>query len=222
MKRFVFVAVMALTLMFSGMAQTTSHRSLLWSALSKYRMVDSVKQVILVQYTGGTSAHVKMFVKSWTNGKPVWDEVVSCPANVGKNGIGKEREGDMRTPVGDFGMLQAFGIKPNPGTELPYVDVVESTYCCGDTKAYNRIIDLRDVPHSCEGEHMIEYTPAYNYGFFFDYNKECVFGKGSALFFHCTDVKPYTAGCVAVPEKDMVTILRAIDKNARLIIDSAS
>ena len=216
------LAALALIMTLTCVAQTTTGRKPLhWSAPAKYRLVDSVKQLILVQYTGGSECLVKMLEKQRINGKVVWNETLSCTGNVGTNGIDKVREGDKKTPTGDFGMLQAFGIKPNPGTTLPYVDVVETTYCCADSKAYNRIIDVRDMPHKCNGEHMIEYTPEYNYGFFFDYNKECVDGKGSALFFHCTGPKPSTAGCVAVSEKDMVTILRAIDKNARLVIDHA-
>lgn len=218
MKKFIF-ATLAVLLSISCAAQAGKHRPLHWSATGKYRMVDSVKQIIAVQYAGGSKAVIKMFEKQWINGKVVWNETLSCDGNVGQNGIDKVREGDKKTPTGDFGMLQAFGIKPNPGTVLPYVDIEETTYCCGDTKAYNRIIDVREVKHDCKGEHMIEYTPEYNYGFFFDYNKECEYGKGSALFFHCTGAKPSTAGCIAVSEKDMVTILRAIDKNARLVID---
>jgi len=218
MKKFIFAAL-AIVISLSCAAQTAKHRPLHWGTTDKYRLVDTVRQVIAVQYTGGSNAVIKLFEKQWINGKVVWNETLSCNGYVGQNGIGKEREGDKKTPIGEFGMIQAFGIKPNPGTTLPYVDVVETTYCCGDATAYNRIIDVRDVKHDCKGEHMIEYTPEYNYGFFFTYNKDCVLGKGSAIFFHCTGPKPSTAGCVAVSEKDMVTILRAIDKNARIVID---
>lgn len=186
--------------------------------LLHYAQVDSVMQVITVKYTGTTHCEVKMYEKVMCQGTIGWKERLSCPGNVGKNGMGKEKEGDMRTPTGDFGIITAFGIKPNPGTTLPYVDVVETTYCCGDTVAYNRIIDIKEVKHNCKGEHMINYVPAYNYGFFLDYNKDCTIGRGSAIFFHCTSNNPYTAGCIAVSEPNMVKILCSINKNARLII----
>ena len=189
-----------------------------YDPLVKYQDVDSVNQIISVRYTAGTSADVSMYVKTQESGMTAWDEVLSCEAFIGRNGMGKVRAGDKRTPLGDYGMITAFGIKPNPGTKLPYVDVDNDTYCCGDRTAYNRIINIKHMPHKCRGEHMINYNPDYNYGFFFDYNKDCVVGKGAALFFHCTGDSDHTAGCVAVDEENMATILRTIDKNARLVI----
>ena len=177
---------------------------------------EQVNQIIFVFGTEGSEAKVVMMTRR-PDGK--WKKALSCDAFIGRNGLGKTHEGDGKTPVGDFGILQAFGIKPNPGTAVPYLDVTPDLYCCGDTVAYNRFIDIREYPHKCEGEHMIEYVPSYNYGFFPDYNAECVFGLGSAIFFHCTGSKPYTAGCVAVSEKNMVRILKAIDSSARLVID---
>ena len=175
-----------------------------------------VRQIIFVFGTEGSQAEVLLMTRR-PDGK--WKKALACDAFIGRNGLGKTREGDGKTPVGDFGIITAFGIKPNPGTALPYLDVTPDLYCCGDSVAYNRFIDISEYPHKCEGEHMIEYVPSYNYGFFPDYNAECVFGLGSAIFFHCTGSKPYTAGCVAVSEKNMVRILKAIDNSARLVID---
>lgn len=186
----------------------------------KYLKVDSVKQIIAVQVTEGSNADVKMFEKSEIDGKTVWTETLSCAGIIGKNGAGKEKEGDMKTPIGDFGIVKAFGIKLNPGTQVEFIDVIDDLWACSDTVAYNKIINIKEVPHDCSGgEHMIECTPEYNYGFVIDYNPECEFGKGSSIFFHCTGSKPYTAGCVAVSETDMKTILQAIDKNVRVVIN---
>ncbi|SHK70584.1 L,D-transpeptidase family protein [Hespellia stercorisuis] len=122
--------------------------------------------------------------------------------------------------AGDFGVSTAFGIKENPGTVMPYVDVTENTYCCSDEHYYNQIIDISEHPHDCSnGEKMITYSPQYNYGMFLDYNKECVVGNGSAIFFHCFGAKPYTQGCVAVSEQDMITILKAVEPGVRVVID---
>lgn len=49
---------------------------------------------------------------------------------IGKNGVGKEREGDAKTPLGDFPALTAFGIRPDPGTSLPYIDIREGVIAC--------------------------------------------------------------------------------------------
>lgn len=184
-----------------------------------YLAVDSVRHLIHVRHTEGSHCVVKLYEKSTDSAPLEWRLVLACEGNVGKNGMGKEKEGDNRTPLGDFGIITAFGIKPNPGTSLPYIDVKEDTYACGDEVAYNKIISLSELPHDCNGEHMIAYEPEYNYGFFPDYNKDCVLGKGSAIFFHCTGAKPYTAGCIAIPESDMAALLTRIDINARLLVE---
>ena len=186
----------------------------------KYLHDESVKQLVTVQATEGTEAVVKLFEKTAENGKTVWTETLTCPGIIGLAGLGKTKEGDNKTPIGDFGITTAFGIKENPGTALPYIDVDENTYCCGDENFYNQMIDISEHPHDCpDGEHIIDYSPEYNYGIFIDYNKEGTPGLGSAIFFHCTGANTYTGGCIAVSEENMVTILKALDENARIIID---
>ena len=186
----------------------------------KYLNDDSVKQIITVQATEGSNAVIKLFEKTTENGKTVWTETLDCPGIIGLNGLGKTKEGDNKTPIGDFGITTAFGIKENPGTVLPYLDVDEDTYCCGDENLYNQMIDISEHPHDCsDGEHIIDYSPEYNYGIFLDYNKDGTPGLGSAIFFHCAGANTYTGGCIAVSEENMVTILRSLDANARIIID---
>ena len=186
----------------------------------KYLNDDSVKQIITVQATEGSNAVIKLFEKTVEDGRNVWTETLDCTGYIGLEGLGKTREGDNKTPIGDFGITTAFGIKENPGTALPYIDVDENTYCCGDENFYNQMIDISEHPHDCsDGEHIIDYSPEYNYGIFIDYNKEGTPGLGSAIFFHCAGANTYTGGCIAVSEENMVTILKALDANARIIID---
>ena len=186
----------------------------------KYLNDDSVKQIVTVQATEGSNAVVKLFEKTKENGKTVWTETLDCAGIIGLEGLGKTREGDNKTPIGDFGITTAFGIKENPGTELPYIEVDENTYCCGDENFYNQMIDISEHPHDCpDGEHIIDYSPEYNYGIFIDYNKDGTPGLGSAIFFHCAGANTYTGGCIAVSEENMLTVLKALDANARIIID---
>ena len=207
----------------AGKQPTEEHTpSIHWSrdTTGKYLRDDAVKQLVTVQATEGTNAVIKMFEKTAENGKTVWTETLTCPGFIGLAGLGKTKEGDNKTPIGDFGVTTAFGIRENPGTVLPYIDVDENTYSCSDENFYNQMIDISEHPHDCpDGEHIIDYSPQYNYGIFIDYNKECTPGLGSGIFLHCTGANTYTGGCIAVSEKDMVTILKALDANARIIID---
>lgn len=186
-----------------------------WSRLlSRYQNDPSVHQLIFVKYTGRRNAQVFLYQKS----EKGWDCILSCPGHVGKEGIGKVREGDQKTPIGVYNLPGAFGIKDNPGTAMDYVKVTPFHYLCGDEHYYNQLIDIREKPHDCQGEHLIDFVPHYNYGMFTDHNKECVYGMGSAIFFHCFGLKPYTGGCVAVSEKDMIKILQNTEPGAKLCI----
>lgn len=177
------------------------------SLLNKYD--GDVRQVALVEQLSGSRAHLVLYVRNSS-----WTPVLDVPAVIGREGLGKLREGDMKTPCGDFGIVTAFGIKPDPGTSLPYVRVDDGLWCCGEQgDEYNRF-----VHHPCEGEHLIEYTPQYDYGLFLDYNREGVWPLGSAIFIHVRGPKSYTAGCVAVAEEDMVRLLQNLEPGVRVLI----
>jgi L,D-peptidoglycan transpeptidase YkuD (ErfK/YbiS/YcfS/YnhG family) len=131
---------------------------------------------------------------------------------IGKNGLGKTGEGDAKTPIGTLHPLTAFGVKPNPGTTMPYIDVTPSIYACDeDCEYYNQIIDTAVVHHQCKGEEMFSYQPQYNYGIATDFNKECIYPNGSAIFIHVKGSKPYTGGCISFDEDRMVEILKNCD-----------
>ena len=188
--------------------------------MTKYRNDDNVDQLILVQYTGGSNADVLMYEKDRSQ-KNAWTLTVRTDGFVGLNGITEDKkEGDAKTPIGDFGVVDAFGIKPDPGTELNYTDVTDTIYGCDEEgEYYNQIIDTAKVRHDCKGEHMIEYSPQYNYGMTIDYNKENKYPDGSAIFFHTKGAKSYTGGCIAVDEDVMVKILNTVKPGARVCIN---
>ena len=187
-----------------------------WNALeAQYRNNSSVHEILEVKYLGGSNAWVVLRKKS---GKK-WATVVACQGYVGSRGIGAAREFLARTPEGNFGITEAFGINGDPGAKLPYVRVDSSMYWCSDEPWYNQLIDIYQHPHACTGEHLIDYAPHYNYGLFFDYNTNPVrYGAGSAFFVHCTGSAKYTGGCVAVSEANMIKIIRNVSRGARLCI----
>ena len=120
-----------------------------WAALEfKYRDNDEVGQLLEVKYTGGVKAKVVLRQKR----KGAWKTLLSCKGYVGSRGIGTAREGVSRTPSGDFGITEAFGIKDDPGAILTYVHVHEYLYWCSDSAYYNTLIDITDCPHDCTGE----------------------------------------------------------------------
>ena len=185
--------------------------------ITEYSENNDIQSLIFVKCIDNTSkAKLELYKK---DEEKKFEQILNIDAFIGKNGLGKEKEGDYKSPEGDFGIITAFGIKANPGTSVAYIDINKNHYCCDDNcQYYNKIIDTKQVKHDCKGEHIIKYVPQYNYAFFIDYNKEGVYPKGSAIFMHCTGKNPYTAGCIAVSEENMIHILKEIDSNTRVCI----
>ena len=182
--------------------------------LDRYRSDTSVPALLFVKYTGGSNAQVELYTKAASQ----WSLSLSCSAYVGLNGIDKQAEGDKKTPTGTYHLTSGFGIAPDPGAKLPYVQVNSYLYWCGDSVCYNRLIDIREYPHSCSGEHLIDYTTCYQYGMFLDYNSSNVYGKGSAIFLHCFGSNPYTAGCIAVSQSNMIRLLQVMGEGSLICI----
>ena len=175
-------------------------------------------QIVLVEYTGGSSAELSAHEKQ--NG--VWTQLLACDAYVGKNGIGKTKEGDKRTPSGTYNLTTPFGIKDDPGAKMEYTKVTKYHYWCGtsDSGYYNQLVDERKVnrKHTASDEYLINYRGVYNYCMFIDYNAEGVPHKGSCIFLHCKGSRKYTAGCVAVPESVMQQIIRWAKNGVKIVI----
>ena len=187
----------------------------IWSELfTRFTGDSSVSHLLFVKCAGGSSAQLFLYEKSAGQ----WNKRLSCPAFIGQNGLGKKEEGDRKTPAGIFDLPVAFGIKNDPGSKVPYIKVNNNLYWCGDEKHYNQMIDITQMPHNCQGEHLIDCAPEYNYAMFISYNQEGIFGKGSAIFLHCTGKNSYTAGCVAVAEEHMKTILQTAAPGAKICI----
>lgn len=155
-----------------------------------------------------------------------WLMQVSTPCFIGKNGLGKTKEGDLKTPVGTFHFTCAFGNDDDPGCKMPYVKATEYTYWSGDPDCmYNQMIeDCRKYPdlnlELCD-EHIVDYPIHYQYGLNISYNEEGTPGLGSAIFLHCLSTgKPWTGGCIGIPFNRMQYIMTRVDGNTQIVIDT--
>lgn len=182
-----------------------------------YAAASQYSQLVIVQ-SNGTNATVTMH--ELQNG--VWTEILRTDGFVGSNGVGEASEFTSATPQGTFPLYFAFGINPDPGTKVPYLQVDEYDYWVGDSSSplynqYARADSDTDWDKS-ESERIIDYPTAYGYCLFIGYNIEGVPGKGSCFFLHCSNGRP-TAGCVSVPESDMAFILRNIGEDCGIVIE---
>ena len=122
----------------------------------------------------------------------------------------------MKTPLGTWVIGEAYGIKENPGSILPYTQVTDEMYWCATgnhgTK-YNQLIFKSDEPNAdySDDEHLIEYSVVYDYFIDLGYNKGCAPYAGNAIFLHVwRGSDEPTGGCVAVSEEDMIEILQIL------------
>lgn len=191
------------------------------AADSKAAKLDAAKtasQIVLVEYDSGSNATLSFHEK--ING--IWVQRLETSAYVGKNGIGKTKEGDKKTPVGTYNLTTPFGIKDDPGAKMPYVKVTQYHYWCGSSKSgyYNQLVDSRVTGRSytSSDEHLIDYKGVYNYCMFIDYNAKGVAGKGSCIFLHCKGKNKYTAGCVAIDEASMKQIIQWAEPGIKIVI----
>ena len=175
-----------------------------------------MNQIITVNQTDDTKAVLKL----WEKKNKEWHVHYHTMAYIGKNGLGKEKEGDAKTPAGVYHLMQGFGIKENPGTKLPYTQLHEYHYWGNDdeTLYYNRMVDARDYAEKIKGEHLLTYGKAYHYAIWINYNEECIKGEGSCIFLHCMGEEAYTQGCIAISEDAIIYILRRIKQGIMICI----
>jgi len=134
-------------------------------------------------------------------------------AHVGSQGMtSSPSESKSATPIGSFSLTQAFGHNADPGTSLPYFQTTSADWWISQSGSlYNTHQHCSSGCAFAQGspnEHLYYETPYYNYAVVIDYNRFPVHqGAGSAFFLHVTDGSA-TAGCVAIPAANLVTIMR--------------
>lgn len=148
--------------------------------------------------------------------------LLSVPCAMGRGVTHNKREGDLNTPLGVFRFLCAFGTDKNPGAKIKYVELSDTMYWVDDTesKYYNRLVDLSAAERDFKSaEHMTAFPGAYDYGLATSFNKNCVPGRGSAVFMHCTeDLCCPTHGCIAVKKPIMREIIKAVTANSVIAV----
>ena len=148
------------------------------------------------------------------------DFILKCC--IGKNGIKKHKvEGDNSTPKGIFTIGTFYYRKDRvikPFTNLKTKVIKSNIGWCNDAKnkSYNKEIKInKKIKH----EKLFRIDYKYDYFIVIHYNyPNSISGIGSAIFIHLTkDYKP-TAGCIGLKEKDLLILLKLVDKKTRIKI----
>ena len=141
---------------------------------------------------------------------------------VGKKGISeKKREGDFCTPKGSFKLQTVYyrhdRIK-NIETKLNIKRIQPSMGWCNDplNKKYNSLIKINEkIKH----EKLYRKDNKYDILVVIDYNyRKPIPFRGSAIFIHLTKSFKGTAGCVALNKKDLLILLKLVNKKTKIKI----
>jgi L,D-peptidoglycan transpeptidase YkuD (ErfK/YbiS/YcfS/YnhG family) len=173
----------------------------------------------------GTSATLETFTK--VNG--VWrQQFPAMAARIGRNGFSDSHtEGDGTTPTGVYGFSGTmYGIDPNPGVRYAYHRIVVDDWWNEnpDSPAYNTFQHTSANPGG-GSEALWTETVAYRHFAVIRYNIPVTgHARGSGIFLHA-GTGGSTAGCVSLPQSDLVRVLTWMDsaKSPRIVLtpDSA-
>ena len=141
---------------------------------------------------------------------------------VGKNGVSfRKKEGDNKTPRGIYTLGPVYYRKdriPHFISKLKKIKIKKNMGWCDDvySKFYNKLIKTNK-----KLKHEKLYRKSKNYDLLipikYNYFKPKQ-SKGSAIFLHLTENYKKTQGCIALKKKDMLILLKLINKTTKIKI----
>lgn len=213
MRAFLVGLLVAVPLLTAAPAQAAGHPAVLDKQ-------GGVTRVLLVTSASWTSTYAT--ATAWEKRNGAWVAVRrDMPARVGRSGFKTDRrEGDGSTPAGQFFFRSAFGSQPNPGNRLPWRDLVPRSCWSGERADYNTWVHR--VCTSRDEDLWAARAVAYRYAAVIGFNdRPAEWGKGSGIFLHQTTGRA-TAGCVALPQNDVIAMIRWLNRNAKVVMGPQS
>jgi len=143
---------------------------------------------------------------------------------LGKSGIGnKKMEGDNITPRGIFKIIKIYYRKDRLkklSSKYTLIEIKKNIGWCDDPKSrkYNQPITL---PNKYSHEVLYRKDNIYDLILVLNYNiRPTIKNRGSAIFIHVAK-KNYkkTAGCIAIKKNDLISLVKEINKNTKVIIN---
>ena len=133
----------------------------------------------------------------------------------------KKIEGDKATPKGIFSIGPVY-YRPDrvdkPIIPLKTIIIKSNMGWCNDPKS-NKYNSLVTVKEKIRYEKMYRKDHKYDIVVVIDYNlKKPIPYKGSAIFIHLTNNYKPTAGCIALNKKDLLILLKLINKKTEIKI----
>jgi L,D-peptidoglycan transpeptidase YkuD (ErfK/YbiS/YcfS/YnhG family) len=164
----------------------------------------------------------------------------SVPVVLGKKGLGwgigfvrlpasdgpRKKEGDNKATAGVFRLGPAFGYASADHARwirLPYLPLTKTTEGVDDPQSryYNQLVDRSKIAQVDwrTSEKMLRADDLYKWGLFVAHNSSAKPGAGSCIFLHIwRNSSAATAGCTAMPERNLVKLLAWLDPAAHAIL----
>lgn len=200
------------------------------------------RQLILVLTASDSSSRAMLHRFERADSSQPWKSIAAGqPAMIGENGLGwgsglvkphfaqlpDKREGDGRSPAGEFTLGSAFGFAPETqmrGLKIPYFQVTDSLECVDDarSKNYNRILRGKDAGNVDwrSSEKMWKIDPQYRLGVVVNFNTDPPkAGAGSCIFLHVWDSPGVsTSGCTAMAPEQMREMVFWLDEEKKPLL----
>ena len=145
---------------------------------------------------------------------------------VGRKGLRtgrREARGRWPSPGGTYSLGTAFGVAGSADFRVPYRQLKSTTECVDDSASryYNQIVDRDEVPAvDWSSSEKMRAVDQYRWGIVVNYNTPAAPQRGSCIFLHIwSGPSSTTAGCTAMKQEDLETVLRWLDPaaNPRLV-----
>lgn len=155
----------------------------------------------------------------------LWVDGVAYACTIGRAGLaeaGQKREGDLKTPRGQFAMRGCY-YRPDrlspPATGLPLIALTPEDGWCDDPAhpLYNQPVKL---PFAASHETLWREDGVYDLIIPLGYNDApIVAGAGSAIFMHIIREDGVgTEGCVALKREDLLSLLPRLTAETRVVL----
>ncbi len=209
---------------------------------SMIKEVEQNNKITKITIPKETSQLIKVTTKNWNtkdgklqryekDKKGNWIKVgKTVDIVLGRNGLGWglglhtipknakyiKKEGDGKSPAGLFHLGNGFGYQDFK-INFPYAKYSRTDHCVDDSNSafYNTIIDSNEVKKDYKSfEHMKLKNNLYKYGITVKHNPKNIAQAGSCIFMHIkSNTGKGTAGCTAMKESEITTILKWLDVN---------
>ncbi|MEU6850591.1 L,D-transpeptidase family protein [Actinacidiphila alni] len=171
----------------------------------------AARQAVLVTGAGADSSDAKVTLYTrdatagWRPAGPVW-----TAHNALKGWTDTHHEGDLRSPIGVFGLSDAGGRLADPGAKLPYDHAPIGFTVHGTGFRGEPLRGAFDYVIAIDYNHVPGTSPR-------DWTRPLGASRGGGIWLHVDHGGP-TQGCVSLPQQAMRTLLRTLDPKLHPVV----